>query len=227
MRCEQARQLFDAYLDGELPPALATELGAHRVRCPECRRALALLEVSGHIVASDRDPITIREGFGDRLLACMETPAVRWTRRVRRAMYVAGPLAAAAVIGLAFIGVFDRHDSKVAGEKVEVDAPPEVIESEQRGVGEAVRQPGAEATSVDERALEEWTEQMRENVRAKIESGESLHDYFDLTVLQMLDILDSRKDGSAGEEHFPGADIRPQPAPDETVPTDEDEVEDL
>jgi hypothetical protein len=142
-------------------------------------------------------------------------------------MYVAGPLAAAAVIGLAFIGVFDRHDSKVAGKEEPGIASPAVVESEPSDTGELNAQPTVETSAGDERALEEWTEQMRENVRAKIESGESLHDYFDLTVLQMLDILDSRKDGSTGEEHFPGADIQPQPASDETVPTDVDEVEDL
>ncbi len=118
MRCEQARQLFDAYLDGELSATQSTELGAHRLQCGDCRRALALLEVSGHIVASDRDPVSLRSDFVDRLLACMEAGPARWPYRIRRGLYIAGPVAAAAVIGLAFMGFFDSvNKTQVAGHK--------------------------------------------------------------------------------------------------------------
>ncbi|RME38576.1 MAG: anti-sigma factor, partial [Planctomycetota bacterium] len=54
MRCEDARQLFDAYLDGELSASLRTELKAHCVHCPACRHELAVMELACHLVASDR-----------------------------------------------------------------------------------------------------------------------------------------------------------------------------
>jgi Putative zinc-finger len=120
MRCEEARQLFDAYLDGELSPSLATELGVHRVRCAECRRSFALLEVSGHIISSDRDPVTVPDDFSERLLACVDVREHGWVAKVRRTLYFVGPLAAAAVIAMAFLGFFDRgRDSRVASMKVE------------------------------------------------------------------------------------------------------------
>ena len=34
--CQNARQLFDRYLDGELTSSLHTELHAHRLNCSEC-----------------------------------------------------------------------------------------------------------------------------------------------------------------------------------------------
>lgn len=124
MRCEQARQLFDAYLDGELSATQSTELGAHRLQCGDCRRALALLEVSGHIVASDRDPVSLRSDFVDRLLACMDVGPARWPYRIRRGLYIAGPVAAAAVIGLAFMGFFDSvNKTQVAGHREVRDGP--------------------------------------------------------------------------------------------------------
>ncbi len=132
MQGEQARQLFDAYLDGELSPPLAMELGAHRIHCPECRRALALLEVSGHIIASDRDPVDLSSGFSNRLLACMGPPGGRWEQRLRRVMYIGGPLAAAAVVTMAFLGVFDRDQGEWAGKEEvwpggeQVDVTPDV-----------------------------------------------------------------------------------------------------
>ena len=229
MHCEQARQLFDAYLDGELSPALATELGAHRVNCPECRRALALLEVSGHIIASDDDPVSLREDFAGRLLGCMDAGNVRWIHRVRRTLYIAGPLAAAAVIALAFLGVFDRHDTRVAGEKKEAMVAPVVVETRSDGASEQPAGAGFDANPDVERALEEWVERTQKNLNTKLESGEKLRECFDLTILQWLDIINSTSDAPGGEDHFPGADRQLNPDADETVPTDTDtdEVEDL
>jgi len=217
MRCDQARQLFDAYLDGELSPALETELGAHRVRCPECRQALALLEVTGHVIESDREPVKIRAGFADRLLACMAPVKPHWSRshRLRSGLYVTGPLAAAAVIALTFLGVFDGRGAKVAGKKEisPLAAPVEPSASyDESIVSRTVLNPGDGA----EQALEEWAVRTRENLNAKLESGQSLQEYFDLTVLQWLDILNSRKETSGTESHFPGSDNLLQPEVPET-----------
>lgn len=227
MRCEQARQLFDAYLDGELSPALKTELGAHRVRCAQCRRALALLEVSGHVIQSDVDPVEVCEGFSDRLLACVETSQQRWTHRTRRALYLAGPLAAAAVITLAFLGVFDGREPMVAGEKVEVPAAAQPDPSIQPLVVEAEVDADADATLAGEPPLEDWLARTRDNMSSKLESGQSLQRYMDLTILQWIDILNSATHTSAGESHLPGSDDRTQPADEEVDPVDEDGIEDL
>ncbi|MBI3835959.1 MAG: zf-HC2 domain-containing protein [Planctomycetes bacterium] len=120
MNCTQARQLFDAYLDGELSSSLVTELSAHRVRCAGCRRELALLEVTGRVLQIDQEPVQVGGDFTDRLLACVETESNRWIHQVRRRLYLAVPLTAAAVIALAVFGVFDRGTHpRVAGMKVE------------------------------------------------------------------------------------------------------------
>lgn len=120
MDCRQAQQLFDAYLDGELSPTLETELGAHRVQCGDCRRALALLEVSGHIIRADHEEAATDSAFTDRLLACMDEPSRTLTHRAWRIASIGGGLAAAAVVALAFLGLFDsRQRGMVAGERVE------------------------------------------------------------------------------------------------------------
>ncbi|UCE60054.1 MAG: zf-HC2 domain-containing protein [Phycisphaerales bacterium] len=221
MRCEEARQLFDAYLDGELSKSLATELAAHRVRCPACRRALALLEVSGQIIASDREPVTLDEDFSGRLLACVEAPERRWPLRVRRTLFYAGPLAAAAVIALAFLGVFDRGNGaqphEVAGHKETREVPVYVPGEESTG-DSGVNSP--DETAAAEYALEQWMKQAQQNSEAKRQSVESLHKALDLTIGQWLDILEEAKDASASEEHFPGADTPLEVDGNETDPID-------
>lgn len=127
MDCRQAQQLFDAYLDGELSPSLATELGAHRVQCADCRRALALLEVSGHIISADHDEIIPDEAFTDRLLACMDEPNPAITHQIWRVATIGGGLAAAALVALAFLGMFDTGNrGVVAGVREEGTARPPV-----------------------------------------------------------------------------------------------------
>ena len=224
MRCEEARQLFDAYLDGELSPALATELGAHRLRCPECRRALALMEVSGHIVASDQDTISVSEGLTDRLLACMERRhQARWPHRIRRGLYIGGPLAAAAVICLAFLGVFDRDTGEVAGarESLTPAALEDIFETDV--APDALRPDADDAATVE---LDQWGEQFQRNLDGKRHGVESLQKAGDMTVLQLLDALEKAKDKSATEDHFPGADTETEPATTDTVPLSEDDVGD-
>ncbi len=194
MHCEQARQLFDAFLDGELSPSLAIELGAHRLACGECRRALALLEVSGHILRSDREPGETSAGFADRLMACVDVP--RPWRRLRFAVYAGGPLAAAAVIALAFLGVFDRRqESKVAGIQ-QIVAPPfrqETFPSSDSGIGAGREAARTDSKISTEQALDEIVE--RTHVRMR-ETGTSLQQALDLTILQMLNILEEAKERS-------------------------------
>ena len=202
MHCEQARQLFDAYLDGELSPSLATELGAHRLRCADCRQALALLEVSGHILRSDRDPVQPSDDFTDRLLACVDS-APSWRRKVLNSIYIGGPLAAAAVIALAFVGVFDgKRPSQVAG--VKQVATPSAVQSTQPGkpIPPAAFVP---VPTVDpaEQALGEYIDLTQQRMKDK---GDSVQRVLDLTVLQMLDILEEAKDRSPSG-------MKPDPSP--------------
>ncbi|MEK6799920.1 MAG: zf-HC2 domain-containing protein [Planctomycetota bacterium] len=185
MRCEQARQLFDAYVDRELSPTLEAELGAHRLRCPSCRQELALLEVTGHILHSDREPRELSPAFTDRLLACMDEPGRRPIARLRRLLYVGGPIAAAAVIALAFLGAFDRtRPSKVAGHKeasreAAIRAPLIVAPT-----GHAIT---ADQTNGAIRDYLKWAE---DDVELKRRSGASLQGMFDLSMQQMLNALE-------------------------------------
>ncbi len=223
MRCEEAQNLFDAYLDGELSPSLATELGAHRVRCPECRRALALLEVSGHIISSDRDPVSVPHDFPDRLLACVDVREHGWLARVRRSLYVAGPLAAAAVIALAFLGFFDRgRDSRVAGVKVEPTSIVETGDPQSQTLSPIDREAA-------ERAIDQWISQMQQNRTAKTEARPTLPQAHDLTILQILEMLKDANKGGPKLRHFPGANINDllPGAPEDDPPAEDDEVEDL
>jgi len=220
MRCEEARQLFDAYLDGELSPSLATELGAHRVRCAECRRSLALLEVSGHIISSDRESVAVPEDFSERLLACVDVREQSWPARVRRSLYVVAPLAAAALIAMAFLGFFDRgRDSRVAGVKVE-PAHIEAVAPRPNALSPYDREAA-------ERAIDLWIGQMQTNRAAKAQTGESTTKAPDLTILQILEMLKDANEGAPELHHFPGADLNEPFGPPGDAPVDDEDVEDL
>lgn len=204
MRCDQARQLFDAYLDDELSASLATELGAHRLHCAECRQALALLEVSGHIVRTDREPVQLERNFTDRLLGCMDQRSLPWFKRWRRELYVAGTLAAAAVIALAFLGLFDNPEAKVAGDKQVLIERPTELAPPLRHAEDTMAQPGeAGASDASQQMLEAWIDRARDNIAIKRESGASLHELLDQTATQWGHILE---------------DAGSQPAPPEEVP---------
>lgn len=228
MHCQEAQQLFDSYLDGELPAGLATELGAHRLRCPDCRRALALLEVSGHIIASDREPVALGGDFEDRLLACVEPRLVRWRRRLRRGLYIAGPLAAAAVIVLAFLGFFDRPDAIVAGEKV--TRPVRALSTqprERRSLDPRSPQSDVRTGSAQESRLRDWVIQTQQNLAAKRESGKSLQKALDITILQMLDILEEADEKARAPDQPSATDpTAPRTSPDPSY-SSSDDIEDL
>ena len=208
MNCEQAQQLFDAYLDGELPSAMATELGAHRLRCPECRRALALLQVTGHVLASDDDQVSLKEGFEDRLLACVDDRS-SLRQRFRRVFYIVGPLAAAAVITMAFLGAFDRNSGRWAGEKVKAGDSVELdrLWQELDEIDDV-----EDGQEIDPRAIEldRWGRKMQKNLQS----------FQDLTIYQWLDVLEKAKDSSAPEDHFPGADPGGESKPEDDLPID-------
>lgn len=205
MHCEQAQRLFDAYLDGELAPTLATELGAHRLQCSDCRRALALLEVSEHILTLDQDPVSIDADFTDRLVACVQDSPRSWRYRLGRWLYVGGPVAAAAVIALAFLGVFDgRESNEVAGNRVVASIEDLVNMQDDAGslIGTSTAAPLDGAGFNAQRSLE-----------IKKRSVQSLQEAFDLTLQQPLDVLEqSRKKDTNGKQGSEGVAPRPSPA---------------
>jgi len=225
MRCEDARQLFDAYLDGELSGAMATEFAAHRVRCASCRRDLALLEVAGHVLASDRESAAAPGNFTDRLLACMDARSRRLSHRVARWAYVAGPLAAAAVILLAFLGVFDRKHAEVAGKKV-VRVPHETSATREPSSGLPVDGPAIDGrVRGDADATEQWLERTRKNLATKRHSAETLQQALDAATQQWIDILDSAKSGETNpvspvESKLPPAGAAPASTPPDGRQTD-------
>lgn len=216
MDCAQAQRLFDAYLDGELSPALTTELGAHRLRCPECRRTLALLEVSGHVLTTDREPDELPRDFTDRLLECIEVAKSPWTHRVRRVVYVGVPLAAAAMVALAFVGVFDRQPGEAAGHK---EAAPESVRVLMTTPDAAPRSIAAtDEVPVDARVLGEWLERTSKDIEAKEQAGESLQRMMDMTILQLLDVLRQAQESAENPATAPSP---PNP------PSDNRDIEDM
>lgn len=210
MRCEEARQLFDIYLNGELSSRMATELHAHRVQCSNCRRELALLEVSGHVLQVDRDRVSLDVNFTDRLMACMEAPRSVWTKRLRWATYVGAPLAAAAVVALAFLGVFDTNGvGHVAGVSTSVEEvlgqPPVPSVLGDAPVPEKKPTPAHPS-------LDEWFLRVQSDVEAKRRDGQTLDRAVDLTILQLIDILEEAKKGPEQQDHFPvGSDSEGRP----------------
>lgn len=224
MNCEQAQQLFDAYLDGELSPTLKTELGAHCVQCSDCRQAMALIQVSGHILKADRDHVQLKEDFTDRLFACMESRQNHWTVRFRRWMYIGGPMAAAAVILLAFMGMFDRRgDTKVAGW---VDVPP--IQASFDNLNRALDEQNSVSVDENERALREWADQVEVRLQNKRNSGQNLQQKLNLTILQMLDILEKADEAVPVESTLQeGENTRPVPAKKNPADRESTDIEDL
>ena len=240
MDCAQAHQLFDAHLDGELSPALATELGAHLLQCPKCRQALALMEVSTHIIASDSEPTRLSPGFQDRLLTCMDRRPRGLFARTRRIAYVALPLAAAAVVALAFLGVFDRQ-GQVAGEFDVAQEPPPVVEtvattepvtSPEDEVGDMLlllpdATAGLEGVPPGGQALERWIRQWQDNLDATRHSGDAIKQGVDQTIIQLLESLRNAQDAGAGLDHFPGSETTPALGTDDAGDEADEDIEDL
>lgn len=220
MNCSQARQLFDAYLDGELSNSLVTELSAHRVRCSACRRELALREVTGRVIQLDQEPTALSGDFTDRLLACVESRSNHWLQRARRTIYIGIPLAAAAVVALAFLGFFDRSThSIVAGKRVV--ATPVVASPAERKAVEAILGHG----ELDREAVfgpgVSWLD---EPVSSPMDppAASAPNAPTDSTILQMLQLLENPPGGTP-----PSDDGTVPAAPARDSGVDDDELEDL
>jgi len=114
--CEDARNLFDAHLNGELPGTLETELNAHRLRCPTCRHELAVLEVAGAVITADDGVPTLDDEFAARLMACVSEQQTPGRLRRRRLIRIGTRLLAAAACVVFLVGYFvSRPEKEVAG----------------------------------------------------------------------------------------------------------------
>ncbi len=180
MNCEQARNLFDAYLDGELSSAQETELGAHRIQCADCRHELALLEVIGHVVSAtdDRQP-QLDDGFTDRLLACLDRPQPKTSSRYVRRLLIGIPsLAAAAAIVLAVTLVMQKPEPRVLGEKhVNPDAPSPLDSA---------------ANSLVQQVESTWSQ--------RVDHANEIIHFGEMTIMQVLDRLGIDETGKPADE---------------------------
>lgn len=103
MNCTECKQLFDAYLDGNLAGSLRLEFDAHRLRCRHCQQSLAMLEAVGDVLSSDPDVPPLSTDFSDRVIDGIRTPAPRTLRFPRRRVTIvaAALIQAAAVVSIA------------------------------------------------------------------------------------------------------------------------------
>ncbi len=123
INCEQAKNLFDPYLNDELSSALVTELDAHRLECDVCRHQLTLMEACGNVVRLDTNEPRVSEDFTDRLMAILEDEQSprRYLQIDRRLKVVGGLLGVAAAIALlvTLYPIISDSDVRVAGEQIQ------------------------------------------------------------------------------------------------------------
>ena len=210
LTCQDARNLFDAHLDGELSPAMETELNAHRLSCAACRHELALLEVAGQVVEADNVAPTLDDDFTSRLLACMDRPAQpRWD--VRRVVRIGLRGLAAAACILLVAGYFARPAARVAGvSQVNPDRPARAVHTTPRS-REALAEDRFQAQL--ERALTGWRR-----------DASSLRKIYEFITPQIVEEMGLEP---AEGIHEPDQAFEPAIPADEAAPSDDVEIEDI
>jgi len=204
MNCEQARNLFDAHLDGELSPAMETELGAHRLGCCDCRHELALMEVVGQVITVDElvEP-GLDDAFTDRLLACLDRGQPLYGGlRIKGWKAVGSLLAAAAAIAITLTIWFSGPSPKVLGVKsVKPSEPAEL-----------------------DRATDSFVDHVQATWTQRADNAQNLLHFGEMTIMQILDRLgiDDTTDRTAPFKVMP--DSFDELAPGESKP---DDIEDL
>jgi hypothetical protein len=216
MDCTAAKSLLNAYLDGELSGSLAAEFAAHKLQCPACRRELALLEVTGHVLAADTDVPQLDEDFTDRLIACAAAPAPLHRRHRRLLLVIGAPLAAAAslllVVSLYMMSPKPADEGKpretlVLDHIERMDSAQEMLEQIEQA--RRVHPDNAELAEL-ERALRERVDQI---ANGSEQGADLLENYGKLTIMELLESmkLDRPKQNDAtppdantsGDEHDP------------------------
>jgi len=138
MRCRRVRETFDAYRDGELPPAVREAVGGHLAACGRCREALArhtrlrdmLADAAGRTAPppdgfADRVMYAARRGRSPRA-APLDWNPVRWWRQTPIPMRTAA--AAAVVIGLS-IGLLMGWTSAPSAPQAGARAQPDPVDT--------------------------------------------------------------------------------------------------
>lgn len=128
MTCRGFRQLFDAYLDGELSESQTAELHAHLLQCPMCQREVELMRAGGDVIALDARGPRLSADFADRVVAALPltqaaSSAARPMHRIRR-WAEWGLMSAAAAVALGVIW-FQRPGTapQLAGDQSPVAKP--------------------------------------------------------------------------------------------------------
>lgn len=210
MNCTQACNLFDAYLDGELTGSLAAEFGAHHLACADCRRELALLEVTGHVIASDTDMPLLSSEFTERLLQCAVAQPAGHRTRTRWLIWSIAPVAAAAACLAIFFWPGDTPtsapapDSLVAGH-VENISDEELLQR----VETALSQDPDNARLL--KLAEELKAKGRRALQQTLDGANTLENYGKETIMDVLrsirvvspPIMDGKEQpkGTSGNEH--------------------------
>jgi hypothetical protein len=130
------------------------------------------------------------------------------------------------MVGLAFLGVFDRRAGEAAGHR---EAAPDSVRMFVQSPVPAVDSPGAaETLSVDARVLGEWFERTSEHIAAKEQAGESLQRMMDLTILQLLDVLRQAQESAHGNRTAADRSASPATAPNKpNTSGSERDIEDM
>lgn len=147
MKCLEARQLFSAYLDGEMSPAEADVLRVHLAGCPACAADLELERETCAVLRENITPPAAPSGFARGVTAALEQER----RQGRLAGWVAGwrpavaAVAASLLITVTALGYGTQQWLNRAF----------VVAQEPTGeIGEVLPGPGAEGTIAEAPAAE-------------------------------------------------------------------------
>lgn len=195
--CQNARDLFDRHMEGELCASLTAELHAHCLQCSSCQNELDMLQACGDVIALDRREPKLSADFTDRVLAARrdqlaETQARknRWSRRL---IYVGPPMAAAASILLAVLIALpiwqapqsDHKDKIVGGKTVAQPKPLQDALGKQSGTAksaEAIMElqatPEAPASNFVNAVVAPLVEQSRNTMESTMRHAEELKHWF-------------------------------------------------
>lgn len=150
MNCRHAQHLLDGYLDGELPASLRAEVHAHRLTCPDCQRAMAVVEVAGDVIGDDVAAPVLSLGFTDRVMGGMkplEEPRVARIVRFRRVAVFLGPVLSVAAVWMVVVSALPRIEH-VSG-PIPLSDTKVVLTPQTAGVVEMAPAPTASATIAD------------------------------------------------------------------------------
>lgn len=131
LTCQDTEHLLDAYLDGELPASLQSEVHAHLLECLLCRQRVGLLHAVADVVHNGGDHPSPSPDFTDRVLATMKqrSSTGRSTRRTRNILVLGSAVtaAAAALLLIVTLALPAKHESMVLGQQQTGPGFPEAL----------------------------------------------------------------------------------------------------